>query len=379
MSLVFNEEQRLLKDTAKEFLTTTAPVEALRKLRDEKDPTGYSQALWEQMVELGWASIILPEEYDGLDFGFMGLGAIIEESGRTLTASPLFSTVVVCASILILGGNDEQKQANLPAIAAGQLTIALALEESHHHNPAAVDLAATKTAEGFTLNGNKTFVLDGHSSDKLIVVARTAGLAGSTDGLSLFLVDANAAGVNRSRTIMADSRNAANIIFDNVCVDNSALIGELDQGFSILDPVLDRGRIAMAAEMLGGALECFERTVDYLKEREQFGVKIGTFQALKHRAAIMYTELELSKSVVLDALSAIDEQRADVSQLASLAKARLNDVYQLVTNEAVQMHGGIGVTDELELGFFLKRARVAIQIFGNSGFNRDRYASLCGY
>jgi alkylation response protein AidB-like acyl-CoA dehydrogenase len=135
----------------------------------------------------------------------------------------------------------------------------------------------------------------------------------------------------------------------------------------------------MAAEMLGGALECFERTITYLKEREQFGVKIGTFQALKHRAAIMYTELELSKSVVLDALSAIDEQRADISQLASLAKARLNDVYQLVTNEAVQMHGGIGVTDELELGFFLKRARVAIQIFGDSGFHRNRYASLCGY
>lgn len=379
MSLVFNEEQRLLKDTAKEFLNSNAPVEALRKLRDEKDPTGYCASLWEQMVELGWASIILPEEYDGLDFGFMGLGAVFEESGHTLTASPLFSTVAVSASALILGGSDELKQATLPAIAAGELTVALALEESNHHNPAGVSLAAEKSADGFTLTGHKSFVLDGHSADKLIVVARTSGEAGSTDGLSLFLVDSNASGINCTRTIMADSRNAANISFDKVAVDTKALIGELDQGFTILDPVLDRGRVALAAEMLGGALECFERTVEYLKEREQFGVKIGTFQALKHRAAIMYTELELSKSVVLDALSAIEEQRGDANQLASLAKAKLSDVYHLVTNEAVQMHGGIGVTDELEIGFFLKRARVATQIFGDAGFHRDRYASLCGY
>lgn len=379
MPLVLNEEQRLLKDTAKEFLNSNAPVTALRKLRDDKDSIGYSRELWQQLVELGWASIILPEAYDGLDFGFMGLGAIIEESGRTLTASPLFSTVVLSASALILGGNERQKQENLPAIASGQLCIALAVEESNHHNPQAITMAAELTADGFILNGKKTFVLDGHCSDKLIVVARTAGEAGSTDGLSLFLVDANAEGIKLTRTSMVDSRNAANITFDKVKIAKSALIGELNHGFSILDPVLDRGRIAMAAEMLGGALECFERTITYLKEREQFGVKIGTFQALKHRAAIMYTELELSKSVVLDALSAIDEQRADISQLASLAKARLNDVYQLVTNEAVQMHGGIGVTDELELGFFLKRARVAIQIFGDSGFHRNRYASLCGY
>ena len=379
MPLVLNEEQRLLKDTAKEFLNSNAPVTALRKLRDDKDSIGYSRELWQQLVELGWASIILPEAYDGLDFGFMGLGAIIEESGRTLTASPLFSTVVLSASALILGGNEQQKQENLPAIASGQLCIALAVEESNHHNPQAITMAAEPTANGFILNGKKTFVLDGHCSDKLIVVARTAGETGSTDGLSLFLVDANAEGIKLTRTSMVDSRNAANISFDKVMIAKSALIGELNHGFSILDPVLDRGRIAMAAEMLGGALECFERTITYLKEREQFGVKIGTFQALKHRAAIMYTELELSKSVVLDALSAIDEQRADISQMASLAKARLNDVYQLVTNEAVQMHGGIGVTDELELGFFLKRARVAIQIFGDSGFHRDRYASLCGY
>ncbi len=379
MALVLNEEQRLLKDTARDFLSENAPVEALRKLRDSKDDTGYSKELWAQMVELGWAGIVLPEAYGGLDFGFLGLGAMIEESGRTLTASPLFSTVVLGASAIALGGSEAQKTALLPAVAGGELTLALALEESNHHDPAGVALSATASGDGYTLNGVKTFVPDGHSADKLVVVARSSGEAGSTGGLSLFLVDADTQGVSISRRIMADSRNAAQIRFDQVSVGADALIGEPDQAWPVLDAVLDRGRICLAAEMLGGALECFERTVEYLKEREQFGVKIGSFQALKHRSAIMFTELEMCKSVVLDALSAIDDNRADLGQLASLAKARLNDVYTLVTNEAVQMHGGIGVTDELEIGFFLKRARMAVQLLGDTGFHRDRYATLCGY
>jgi alkylation response protein AidB-like acyl-CoA dehydrogenase len=379
MALVFNEEQRLLKDTAKEFLSTNATVEALRKLRDDKDEIGYSKALWAQMAELGWASIVLPEAYDGLDFGFLGLGAIIEESGRTLTASPLLSTVVLGASALMLGGTDQQKQNTLPAIAAGDLTMALALEEGNHHNPANTAMKAEAKADGFVLNGDKVFVLDGHTADQLVVVARTSGEAGDKEGISLFLVDAKAAGVSIKRTIMVDSRNAANINFNNVVIKTEAVIGEIGQGWKTLDTVLDRGRICIAAEMLGSAQECLDRTVKYLKEREQFDVKIGSFQALKHRAAIMFIDLELAKSVVLDALSAIDENRSGLDQLSSLAKAQLNDVYKLVTNEAVQMHGGIGVTDELEIGFFLKRARVAMQVFGDSSFHRDRYATLAGY
>ncbi|WP_101757575.1 acyl-CoA dehydrogenase family protein [Oceanicoccus sp. KOV_DT_Chl] len=379
MALVLNEEQRLLKDTSKEFLTANAPVEALRQLRDSNDPIGYSKSLWTQMVELGWASIILPEAYDGLDFGFMGLGAIIEESGHTLTASPLFSTVVLGASALILGGNDQQKQQHLPAVAAGSLTLTLALEETNHHNPSHVALTAAADGANYVLNGDKVLVLDGHTADKIIVTARTSGTTEDANGITLFLLDANSAGVEITQTKMIDSRNAANIRFNNVAVAADAIIGTIDKGFDILEPVLDRGRVCLAAEMLGGAQECFDRTVAYLKEREQFGVKIGSFQALKHRAAIMFTELELSKSVVLDALSAIDENRPGANQVASLAKARLNDVYKLVTNEAVQMHGGIGVTDELEIGFFLKRARVAMQLLGDSGFHKDRYATLAGY
>lgn len=379
MALVFNEEQRLLKDTAREFVTENAPVETLRKLRDNQDQTGYDQALWHQMAELGWAGITLPETYGGLEFGYLGMGAVIEETGHTLLASPLISSIVLGASAVELAGSEAQKNDLLPAVASGALTLALAVDESHHHAPADTVLSAKREGGEYVLSGRKAFVIDGHCADKIVVVARTSGQAGDQQGLSLFLVSGDAPGLKRERLWMADSRGYAHLQFDQVKVDSDALLGQEGEAWAALEPVLDRGRICLAAEMLGGALEAFRRTVDYLKEREQFGVKIGSFQALKHRAAQMFTELELSKSVVLDALSAIDDKRPDLPQLASLAKARLNDVYQLVTNEATQMHGGIGVTDELEIGFFLKRARTSMQLLGDAGFHRDRYASLCGY
>ncbi len=379
MSLVLNEEQRLLRDSANSFLHDSAPVAALRKLRDEADPLGYTPELWRQMAEMGWASIILPEAYGGMDFGFIGLGVVLEESGRTLSASPLFATAVIGASALVLAGSEQQKETILPAIGAGELTLALALEETHHHRPNQISTTATPQDDGYLINGSKCFVLDGHSADKLIVVARTSGEHDDTHGISLFILDRDAAGIQVQRTIMADSRNAANITFDNVKVDADALLGACDEGWATLEPLLDRGRVAIAAEMMGYALECFERTSDYLKEREQFGALIGSFQALQHRAAHMQAELELSRSVIMEALTAVDESPEQLPQMASLAKANLNELVKLVTNEAVQMHGGIGVTDELEIGFFLKRARVAMQIFGDTGFHKDRYATLNGY
>lgn len=379
MALVLNEEQRLLKDTAREFLNEHAPVEALRTLRDTRDWLGYSQALWTQMGELGWSGMTLPEDWGGLEFGYLGLGAVLEETGRTLLASPLQATVVLGASAIELAGDDQQKSRWLPAVAEGKLTLALAVDEGHHHAPAHIQLAAHRDGDQWLLNGHKAFVIDGHAADKLIVAARTSGQPGSQEGISLFLVDGEAEGLTKERLWMADSRGYAHLQFNGVRVGTDALLGEADRAGPILENVLDRGRICLAAEMLGTSLEAFERTITYLKEREQFGVLIGSFQALKHRAAIMFTELELAKSVVLDALSAIDDQRADLAQMASLAKARLNEVVLLVTNEAVQMHGGIGVTDELEIGFFLKRARVAMQLLGDAGFHRDRYASLSGY
>ena len=379
MPLVLNEEQRLLRDTARDFLTSNAPVRALRKLRDEHDPLGYDTGLWRQMAQLGWASIILPEEYGGLDFGFTGLGVVLEECGRTLAASPLFATAAVGASALLLGGSEQQKAELLPRLASGELTLALALEEAPHHRPTHIATRVTPRDDGFVLDGSKVFTLDGHSADKLIVAARSGGESDSVQGISLFLVDRDATGVHCTRTVMADSRNAANFQLRDVAVGRGDLLGEPGKGWRILEPVLDRGRVALAAEMLGGALETFERTVAYLKEREQFGVPIGSFQALQHRAARMQAELELCRSVVLQALSAVDETPEQLPILASLAKAKLNELVKLVTNEAVQMHGGIGVTDELEIGFFLKRARVTMQIFGDTGFHQDRYATLSGY
>ncbi|MDG1945340.1 MAG: acyl-CoA dehydrogenase [Halioglobus sp.] len=379
MALVLNEEQRLLQDTARDFLTSNAPVEALRMLRDNNDAVGYSGQLWQKMADMGWASIILPEAYGGLDFGFVGLGVILEESGRTLTASPLFASAVVGVSALLLGGSEAHKQTLLPAIASGKLTLALALEESHHHRPTHIATTAEKQGDSFLLNGSKQFVLDGHSADKLIVVARSSGAESNNQGLSLFLVDRTTSGVNCQRTVLMDSRNASNIQFENVVVPATDLLGDADEGLKILEPLLDRARVAIAAEMMGCSLEAFDRTLAYLKEREQFGALIGSFQALQHRKAHMQSELELCRSVLLQALSAVDDSPEDLPVLASLAKTKLNELVKLVTNEAVQMHGGIGVTDELEIGFFLKRARVAIQIFGDTGYHKDRYATLGGY
>lgn len=379
MPLVLNEEQRILKDSARDFLVANAPVEALRQLRDNKDETGFDTALWQQMSELGWSAITIPEAYDGLDFGFMGLGAIATEMGHTLAASPLFATSVLGASLLELQGTETQKSEYLPLVATGELTLGVAIEEGSHHAPSSISTMATFSNDQFILNGKKTFVLDGHSADKLLILARTSGNQADEQGLSLFILDKATSGVNIERTQMFDSRNAANITLTDVKLDKDALIGESDNAFASVDEALDRGRAILSSEMLGGCLEMFQRTCEYLKEREQFGVKIGTFQALKHRASKMFIEIELCKSVVLAALNAIDEKAENRAELVSLAKAKLNDTYTLVTDEATQMHGGIGVTDELDVGLFLKRARVTGQLLGSSSFHRNRFAQLKGF
>lgn len=379
MSMVLNEEQRLLQDAIDDFLSTNAPIEQLRHLRDSHDDKGYSTDLWQQLTDLGIPSILMPEEFGGFGFGFKGLGAVMQQMGRNLTASPLFSTVVLGASTIELGGTESQQKALLPNIAAGQLTLALAIDETHHHQP--LNTAATLLEQDgqLSITGEKVFVLDGHSADKLVVVARSSGNAGDTEGLSLVLVDNDSAGVQIDRTKYMDGRNAANIIFNNVLVSQDQVIGEPGKAHIILQQVLDRGVIAMAAEMLGGCQEVFDRTLQYLRNREQFGVKIGTFQALQHRAALMFCQIERSKSAVLSALASLDENGPDSSLQASLAKTLINDCYQHVSNEAIQMHGGMGITDELDIGLFLKRARVSIQILGDSNFHKNRYAQLMGY
>ena len=371
MALVLTSDAQLVRDTAQQFFREKSPIEALRKLRDARDETGFSRDLWREMAGLGWAGFVVPEEYGGSDFGMLGLGLVMEQAGHTLAATPLLSTALIGASALVLGGSAAQKEAHLPALVAGERIFALALEETPHHAPHRIALKAERTAKGYRLTGEKRFVLDGHVADTLIVAAR-----GHDERLLLLLVPADAPGVTRTRTFMVDSRNAANIRFDGVEIgEDQALSG----GADLLDAVLDRARVGLAAEMLGSSTEAFERTVQYLKERKQFGVLIGTFQGLKHRAAEMFCALELTRSAVLAALSAIDDKAPDAAALASLAKAKAGDTFFLVSNEGIQMHGGIGMTDEHEIGFFLKRARVAQASFGDAPFHRDRYAALAGY
>jgi acyl-CoA dehydrogenase len=380
MALVLDQDQALLRSTALDFARDKLPVANLRKLRDGADPLGYDRAAWEQMAELGWTGMLIPDELGGNGFGAFGLGLVLGALGRTLAATPLQSTVVLSGSLLLRAQESAAARELLPRIASGEAVVALAFEESPQHAPAQVTTRARRDGNGWVIDGTKRFVLDGHVADTLLVVARTGGEPGDATDLSVFAVDAKAAGVTRHRLAMADSRNSADITLQGVRVPSDALVGGAGDGGALLEHALDRGRVLLAAEMLGMAEEAFEATLSYLKQRTQFGVPIGSFQALKHRAVQMFSEIELSRSVVYAALSAIDEGReADVPRLASVCKAKLNDTLQLVSNECVQMHGGIGMTDDIDIGLYLKRARVAQAQLGNSAFHRDRYATLGGF
>jgi acyl-CoA dehydrogenase len=379
MALLLNEEQQMLKESAQRFLAEFAPVAELRKQRDANSPSGYADNLWAQMADMGRAAILVPEAYGGLEFGHVGMGKIVEQNGRTLTASQLFATAVLGVTAITAAGSEDQKTLLLGAIASGGITTALAVDEKTHHAPTQISLSAVKQGSGYILNGAKRFVADGSTADKLIVAARTGGEDGDMSGISLFVVDRTAAGVEVERTDMTDSRNYANISFNNVEVAEAALLGEEGKGFKALNSALDVGNIYLSAELLGIAQETFDVTLQYLKERKQFGVLIGSFQALQHRAAHWWSEVELCKSVVLKALQAMDEGDKESPALASIAKAKLCEVAELATNEAIQMHAGIGMTDEYDIGFFIKRARSAQIMFGDNSYHTDRFALLSGY
>ena len=379
MKLILNEEQQFLKDTAKNFAEERTPVNHFRSLRDNKDDLLWDKDTWKEMVNLGWSGILIPEEYGGSNFGLAGISVILQECGKTLTPSPLFATGVLGAYAISQYGTEEQKKKYLPQIANGEITTAIAIDESSHHNPLNINTSAVSKDNSYILNGKKVFVVDGASADLLIVVARTSGKTGDSTGLTLFLVENKQPSINVVKLDMADSRNYANITFSDITVQKENILGDVEAGGEAIENILDIGRIAISAEMLGNTEAAFESTINYLKERKQFGVLIGTFQALQHRAAEMFCEIELTKSSIMAAMQGADNNSNELQRLASLAKTMAGETLHLVSNEAIQMHGGIGVTDEYDLGFYLKRSRVVEQIFGCSKFHTERYANISGF
>ena len=379
MALVLNEEQLMLKESAAGFLTEKATVAHLRALRDSADERGCSDDVWQEMVQMGWAGIAIAEDFGGLGYGYTGLGLVLEQVGRNLSASPLQSTVLVSATLIAELGSGSQKEQWLSPIAAGEKRVSLALQEGRHHAPEQTAARAVADGEDYLLSGAKVLVLDASLADAYIVIARTAGEAGDRQGLTAFLVAANSAGIALSRSSMVDSRNVGTLTLRDVRVPAAQVLGELGGAWQGLSRTLDIANVGLASELLGLSTEAFERTVAYLKERKQFGRVIGSFQALQHRSAELFAELELARSIVLQALQAIDSGDEQLPLLASAAKAKLCEVAQRATNEAIQMHGGIGMTDEHEIGFFIKRARVVQHTFGDYNYHLDRFAQLSGF
>ena len=381
MSFLLNEEQRQLSDSAIEFLAAQSPLSLQRQLRDSRAELGFEPSLWQQVVELGWPAAVFPESEGGLAVGYMGLGAIFEAMGRSVAALPLLSSVVLCGELVLRAGTESQRQALLPVLMDGTQRMALAIDEQGRHNPEKIKTTAHRMGDGWVLDGEKSFVIDAIGASWLIVVARTGESA--DDELGLFVVDTASAGVSLQATRLADSRNYARLQLTGVQVAAHMRLGDSDpqtlDAAQALAAALDRARVCLAAEGLGLMREAFDRTNAYLKERVQFDVAIGSFQALQHRMARLYTELEMLQSCVRAALSAIDTEDADLALLASLAKGRASDLCEKLMNEAIQLHGGIGVTDEFDLGLIVKRARVLQQLLGDGVFHRNRYACLKGF
>ncbi|MCT9117270.1 acyl-CoA/acyl-ACP dehydrogenase [Cupriavidus gilardii] len=384
MAIVLNDTQDMLRDSALTFLRENAPISALRAMRDSGDPVGFSRELWQRFADLGLAGVLVPEAYGGSGLGVVEAGVIMEAIGRTLAPSPFLSTAVLGASLLTHFGNDAQRDALLPAIAAGRHLTALALDEAGKHRPFRLSTRATADAGGYRIDGSKQLVVDGHVADTLIVAARTAdaqaGQSDDTQGITLLLVPRTSRGVRIERVVLADATQAARIVFEGVQVPADAVLGDVDGGGAILERALDIGRAVLSSELLGIADEAFARTLAYLKERRQFGKIIGEFQALQHRAAHLFTELELTRAIVLRCQQRLDESAPDGPEaLASAAKAKAGETATLAVQEGVQMHGGIGMTDEFEIGFFMKRARTAQEWLGDANFHADRWARLRGY
>ncbi|MBN1380992.1 MAG: acyl-CoA dehydrogenase family protein [Deltaproteobacteria bacterium] len=380
MELVLNEEQTMLAQTVKNFITDNSPINRMRQLRDDKDMLGYSKDIWKQMADLGWTAILFSEADGGLELGMAETVLVTEEMGRNLAPEPYISSIVLAGQALAKGGSKELREQWLGSVIAGDAVLTVAYQEKGgRYDITKIKTTAAKTADGYVINGEKVQVTDGYGADAMIVSARTSGNDGDADGITLFLVPRDAAGMTVTRQWRLDSRNVALVAFKDVKVSEANIVGTVDKGGQLLGQVIDLATVALCGEMLGGMNFAFNHMLAYMKERVQFNVPIGSFQALKHRAAKMYMEVELSRSVVMAAARAVDEENAGKELFISTAKARCSDAYIAVTNEAVQILGGNGMTDEENIGFYMKRARVAEMTFGDATYHKDRFATLKGY
>lgn len=380
MLLVTNEDQNMLARTAREFVASTEPLARLRKLRDQKDGVGFTQAVWEKIAELGWTGIPFSEADGGLGLGVADLVVVTEALGRLLSPEPFIPCIVLAGACIASAGSPEQKEKYLAPLIAGGARVALASEERRSRSSLrSVAVRAETAGTGYRLTGEKAPVLGGHGAQTLLVSARTSGAERDAEGISLFAVPSNAPGLTVTPLSRVDAQNAAALRLEGVEVPATSVVGTVGGALPVLEAAVDRATVALSGEMLGGMSEAFERTVTYLREREQFGTKIGSFQSLQHRAAKLFVEIELSRSAVMAAARAIDEGLPNAKELVSVAKARTSDAFPLVANEAIQMHGGIGMTDEHDIGFFLKRAKAAELTFGDAAFHRARFAELRGF
>lgn len=368
--LVLTEEETILADAARGFIEGSAPISHMRALRDAgktQDPD-----LWQSMVDMGWAGVLIAEEQGGSDMGIGAACALAAEMGKTLTNSPFISTAVIAAKALREDGGTHALDM-LSEIAKGAITYALAIDEGPKFAPNRIETTAEAVGNGFRLNGRKSFVVDGGNADRLLVVAKTE------NGLTLFDIAADAAGVETTAQDMIDSRAAASITLNNVEATGDNIIGTLDGGDAILRRALAAGQTVLAAEMSGLAQGAFGMTLGYLKDRKQFGVPIGSFQALQHRAAHLWCETEVTQSAILHAARKLDHDPENADMAVSLAKARATQTAQLAVQEGVQMHGGIGMTDDYDIGLFMKRARVATEWLGDYGYHAKIVAQHRGF
>ena len=380
MELLLTDEQRMLDQSARNFIKKASPVTRMRELRDDTESIGYDKKVFQQMAKLDWTAILLPEDQGGMGMGMAEMIVVMEAIGTGLAPEPLLPSVILAGQALTLSGNDALVNEWLDPIIEAKKVMALAYQEKQgRFDMTRVTTTAEKTDGGYTLTGEKSQVQGGWGADAVIVSARTSGRSGDADGITLFLVPSDTPGLTFTRQHRVDSRNCAIVRLENVKIPGSGILGEVDKGGDILNRVIDMATIALCGEMLGGITATFDRTLAYLKNRVQFDVVIGSFQALQHRAAKMFMEIELARSAVMAAARAFDEKDADAAALISVAKARCSDAYVLITNEGVQMHGGIGMTEEEDVGLYMKHARVTEMTFGDAAYHRNRFASIKGY